>query len=197
MDGFYQIIMQERSIPYNAVRVQSGMLWEWLVMQHRITNASAEFSMRDKYVKICTQTRTQLLRWCARPYPGNGQTEGCGSASNPRRKVLTFTHEHKLYANLNKCIFSVSEISLIVSSWVNIASGPIRKDQGDQWLDGTYRCQRTLKVPFPSGVFAQILAQLRRDDCSSLSFFLKNEKWVWSAECQSSFKVIKKSLYNR
>uniref|UniRef100_A0AAV1U0I4 Uncharacterized protein n=1 Tax=Peronospora matthiolae TaxID=2874970 RepID=A0AAV1U0I4_9STRA len=31
MDGFYQILMCERDIPYTAVSAPSGMLWEWLV----------------------------------------------------------------------------------------------------------------------------------------------------------------------
>ena len=30
MDGFYQILMHERDIPYTAVSTPSGMLWEWL-----------------------------------------------------------------------------------------------------------------------------------------------------------------------
>ena len=28
MDGFYQILMRERDIPYTAVSTPSGMLWE-------------------------------------------------------------------------------------------------------------------------------------------------------------------------
>ena len=31
MDGFYQILMRERDIPYTAVSTPSGMIWEWLV----------------------------------------------------------------------------------------------------------------------------------------------------------------------
>ena len=32
MDGFYQILMRERDIPYTAASTPSGMFWEWLVM---------------------------------------------------------------------------------------------------------------------------------------------------------------------
>ena len=31
-DGFYQILMRERDIPFAAVSTPSGMLWEWIVM---------------------------------------------------------------------------------------------------------------------------------------------------------------------
>ena len=39
VDGFYQIIMRERDIPYTAVSTPSGMLWEWLVMPQGLSNA--------------------------------------------------------------------------------------------------------------------------------------------------------------
>ena len=32
MDGFYQILMLKRDIPYTAVSTPSGMLWEWRVI---------------------------------------------------------------------------------------------------------------------------------------------------------------------
>uniref|UniRef100_A0AAV1VFX5 Reverse transcriptase domain-containing protein n=1 Tax=Peronospora matthiolae TaxID=2874970 RepID=A0AAV1VFX5_9STRA len=44
MDGFYQILMRERDIPYTAVSTPSGMLWEWLVMPQGLSNAPATFN---------------------------------------------------------------------------------------------------------------------------------------------------------
>ena len=44
MDGFYQILMRERDIPYTAVSTPSGMLWEWLVMAQGLSNAPATFN---------------------------------------------------------------------------------------------------------------------------------------------------------
>ena len=44
MDGFYQILMRERDIPYTAVSTPSGMLWEWLVMPQGSSNAPATFN---------------------------------------------------------------------------------------------------------------------------------------------------------
>ena len=45
MDGFYQILMRERDIPYTVVSTPSGMLWEWLVMPQGLSNAPATFNM--------------------------------------------------------------------------------------------------------------------------------------------------------
>uniref|UniRef100_A0AAV1TTZ1 Reverse transcriptase domain-containing protein n=1 Tax=Peronospora matthiolae TaxID=2874970 RepID=A0AAV1TTZ1_9STRA len=44
MDGFYQILMRERDIPYTAVITPSGMLWEWLVMPQGLSNTPATFN---------------------------------------------------------------------------------------------------------------------------------------------------------
>ena len=44
MDGFYQILMRERDIPFTAVSTPSGMLWEWLVMQQGMSSALAKFN---------------------------------------------------------------------------------------------------------------------------------------------------------
>ena len=44
MDGFYQILMRKKDIPYTAVNTPSGMLWEWLVMPQGLSNAPATFN---------------------------------------------------------------------------------------------------------------------------------------------------------
>ena len=44
MDGFYQILMRERDIPYTAVSTPIGMLWEWLVMPQGLSNSPVTFN---------------------------------------------------------------------------------------------------------------------------------------------------------
>ena len=44
MDGFYHILMHEKDIPYTAVSIPSGMLWEWLEMLQGLSNAPATFT---------------------------------------------------------------------------------------------------------------------------------------------------------
>ena len=44
MDGFYQILIRERNIPYKAVSTPSGMLWESLVMPQGLSNSRSTFN---------------------------------------------------------------------------------------------------------------------------------------------------------
>ncbi|DAZ98617.1 TPA: hypothetical protein N0F65_000812 [Lagenidium giganteum] len=44
VDGYYQILMNDRDIPLTAVSTPSGMLWEWLVMPQGLSNAPATFN---------------------------------------------------------------------------------------------------------------------------------------------------------
>ena len=114
MDGFYQILMRERDIPFTAVSTPSGMLWEWLVMPQGLSNAPAIFNrcvshllrpVRDFapscFDHVCIHTRAM---------------DGMADVEVHRihvRKVLTLMREHELYANLKKCIFVASEIPLL------------------------------------------------------------------------------------
>ena len=61
MDGFYQILMREREIPYTAVSTPSGMLWEWLVMPQGLSNGSATFNR-------CVTNRLRPVREFAPSY---------------------------------------------------------------------------------------------------------------------------------
>ena len=63
MDGFYQILMREKGIPYTAVSTPSGMLWEWLVMLQGLSNAPATVQqMCYESVEISARVCTQLFR---------------------------------------------------------------------------------------------------------------------------------------
>ncbi|POM62241.1 Pol protein, partial [Phytophthora palmivora] len=44
VDGYYQILMRESDIPFTAVSTPSGMLWEWLVMSHGLSNIPVTFN---------------------------------------------------------------------------------------------------------------------------------------------------------
>uniref|UniRef100_A0AAV1V192 Reverse transcriptase domain-containing protein n=1 Tax=Peronospora matthiolae TaxID=2874970 RepID=A0AAV1V192_9STRA len=114
MDGFYQILMRERDIPYTAVRTPSGMLWEWLVMLKGLSNAPATFnrcvinllrSVRDfapsDFDDVFVHSRAM-----------DGKTDVDGHRFHVR-KILTLLREHKLFANLKKCIFAANEISIL------------------------------------------------------------------------------------
>ena len=79
--------------------------------------------------------------------------------------------KHILYANLKKCIFAASEIALpgCIVRTHSVVSGP-EKIKGDHQLARASRCQGTEEVRWASSVLAQVLAELRRDDCASVLF---------------------------
>ena len=50
IEGFYQILMREKDIPYIAVINPSGMLWGWLVMPQGLSNFPATFNRCVTYL---------------------------------------------------------------------------------------------------------------------------------------------------
>ncbi|KAF1333196.1 Pol protein, partial [Globisporangium splendens] len=113
-DGFYQILMREKDIPFTAVSTPSGMLWEWLVMPQGLTNAPATFNR-------CV---TQLLRPVRDFAPSYFDdvfihSRASDAASDVEvhkehlRQLLDLMRKYKLYANTQKCMFGVDEIPVL------------------------------------------------------------------------------------
>uniref|UniRef100_A0AAV1V257 Reverse transcriptase domain-containing protein n=1 Tax=Peronospora matthiolae TaxID=2874970 RepID=A0AAV1V257_9STRA len=132
MDGFYQILMRERYIPYATVSTPSGMLWEWLVIPQGLSNAPATFNR-------CVTNLLRSVRDFAPSYFDDvliysRAMDGKKDVEVHRfhvRKVLTLMREHKLFANLKKCIFAAKKYHFLAASSDNTAYALIRKGQGD------------------------------------------------------------------
>ncbi|CAI5711096.1 unnamed protein product [Peronospora effusa] len=196
MDGFYQILMRERDIPYTAVSTPSGMLWEWLVMPQGLSNAPATFNR-------CVSHLLRPVREFAPSYfddvfVHSRAMDGKTDVEFHRlhvRKVLTLMREHKLYANLKKCIFAASEISLLGCI---VGKNGVRPDPE--------KIKAITDWPVPVDVkglrkFLGLAAYLHKysrnyaEMTVHLSCLLKkNVKWNWDADCQRSFERIKQSL---
>uniref|UniRef100_A0AAV1VKZ2 Reverse transcriptase domain-containing protein n=1 Tax=Peronospora matthiolae TaxID=2874970 RepID=A0AAV1VKZ2_9STRA len=196
MDGFYQILMRERDIPYTAVRTPSGMLWKWLVMPQGLTNAPATFNR-------CVTNLLRSVRDFAPSYfkdvfvhsrAMDGKTD-MEIYKVHIRKALTLTLEHKLFAYLKKCIFAANEIPLLGCI---VGKNGIRPDPE--------KIKAVSDWPFPVNLmglrkFLDLAAYLHKysrnyaEMTIHLSRLLKkNERWSWSAECQHSYEGIKESL---
>uniref|UniRef100_A0AAV1UN75 Reverse transcriptase domain-containing protein n=1 Tax=Peronospora matthiolae TaxID=2874970 RepID=A0AAV1UN75_9STRA len=114
MDGFYEILMRERDIPYTAVSTPSCRLWESLVMPQGLSIAPATFIR-------CVTNLLLSVRDFAPSYfddafvhsrDMDGKTDVEANTIHVR-KVLILVREHKLLANLKKCIFAANEIPLL------------------------------------------------------------------------------------
>ncbi|KAG3230116.1 hypothetical protein PI124_g24785 [Phytophthora idaei] len=106
--------MRESDIALTAVSTRSGMLWEWLVMPQGLKDAPATFNR-------CVTHLLRSVRDFAPSYFGDvfvhsravkGKTD-VGVHKDHLRKLLGLMRKHKLYANLNKCIFGASEIPIL------------------------------------------------------------------------------------
>uniref|UniRef100_A0AAV1UQY2 Reverse transcriptase domain-containing protein n=1 Tax=Peronospora matthiolae TaxID=2874970 RepID=A0AAV1UQY2_9STRA len=110
MDGFYQILVRERDIPYTAGST-IGMLWKWLVMPQGLSNACATFNR-------CVTNLLRSVRDFAPSYFDDvfSHSRSMDITTDVEvhiihvRKVLTLMREHKLFANLKECIFAANEI---------------------------------------------------------------------------------------
>ena len=125
---FGQILMRKRDIPFKAVSTHSGMLWEWLVMPQGLSNDPA----------TCNRCVTNLLRWVRDFAPSyfdhvfvhSRAMDGKSDVDVHRlhvRKVLTLMREHKLFANLKRCIFAAIEYHFLAASWVSTVYSLIQK----------------------------------------------------------------------
>ncbi|KAG3154367.1 hypothetical protein PC128_g22367 [Phytophthora cactorum] len=93
VDGYYQLLMRACDVPLTAVSTPSYMLWEWLVIPQRLSNAPATFN-----------------RLVTRAEDGNSDVE---NHVEYLRAVLECMRSNKLYANLNKCVFGAEEIPFL------------------------------------------------------------------------------------
>uniref|UniRef100_A0AAV1V009 Reverse transcriptase domain-containing protein n=1 Tax=Peronospora matthiolae TaxID=2874970 RepID=A0AAV1V009_9STRA len=178
MNGFYRILMRERNIPDTAVSTPSGMLWEWLVMPQELSNAPTTFNR-------CVTNLLRSARDFAPSYfddffvhirPMDGKTDVEAHRIHVR-DILTLVRGHKLLANLKKCIFAANEISYLDCS---VGKNGVRPDPEKIKAISDWPVPVDVKVlrKFLGGVLAQILAQLCRDDRTSLSFVKEKREVV-------------------
>uniref|UniRef100_A0AAV1V288 Reverse transcriptase domain-containing protein n=1 Tax=Peronospora matthiolae TaxID=2874970 RepID=A0AAV1V288_9STRA len=106
--------MRERDIPYTAVSTPSGMLWEWLVMPQGLSNALATFLQMCLLRSVRDFVPSYFKDDFVHSRAMDGKTDK-GVHRIHVRKVLTLMREHKLFANLKKCIFAANEIPLLGS----------------------------------------------------------------------------------
>ncbi|KAG3191504.1 hypothetical protein PC128_g10919 [Phytophthora cactorum] len=195
-DGFYQVLMRESDIALMAVSTPSRMVWEWLVMPQGLKNAPATFNR-------CVTYLLRSVRDFAPSYfddvfvhsrAVNGKTD-VEVHKKHLRKLLGLMRKHKLYANLNKCIFGASEIPIlgclvgkngvrpdpekvrVISEWPTLSNVKELR----QFLGlATYLCKYVENYAGKIRPLSQLLQ--------------KEAEWKWTAECQQAFDAVKQSL---
>jgi hypothetical protein len=106
--------MEQLDIPNTAVSTPSGMLWEWLVMPQGLSNAPATFNRLVTHLfrplRAFAQTYFDDIYIHTKPEEGRDLDS---LHEEHLRQVLECLEEHKLYANLDKCIFGADEIPVL------------------------------------------------------------------------------------
>ncbi|POM73037.1 Hypothetical protein PHPALM_10156, partial [Phytophthora palmivora] len=195
-DGFYQILMRESDVPLTAVSTPSGMLWEWLVMPQGLKNAPATFNR-------CVTHLLRSVREFAPSYfddvfvhsrAVNGKTD-IEMHRVYLRRLLELMREHKLYANLKKCIFGASEIPvlgcLVGKNGVGLDPEKVRVINECPTPSNVKKLRQFLGLATYLCKYVENYAGKIRP----LSQLLKKEAaWTWTADCQQAFDAVKQGL---
>ncbi|KAF1318312.1 reverse transcriptase, partial [Globisporangium splendens] len=179
-DGFYKILMREKDIPFTAVSIPSGMLWERLVMPQGLTNAPATFNR------------------CVTQYYVHRASDAASDVEVHKghlRHLLDLMRKHKLYANIQKCMFGVDEIP-VLGCFVGKSGArpdPEKIKVINDWPVPT--CQKDLRKFLGLATYLHKYSQNYAGITRLLSTLLKKDvDWKWSDECQDSFVKVKRSL---
>jgi hypothetical protein len=195
-DGFYQILMRVKDIPFTAVSTPSGMLWEWLVMPQGLSNAPATFNRCITH--LLRPVRDFAPSYFDDVYIHSRAMNGKTDMDNHRihvRKVLTILREHKIYARLQKCIFAAEEIPVLGCF---VGKNGVRPDPEKIKAISEWPTPLTVK---DLRKFLGLATYLHKYSsgyarlCIPLSNLLKKDvEWSWTVEHQQSFDQIKQSL---
>ncbi|KAG2922653.1 hypothetical protein PC119_g16057 [Phytophthora cactorum] len=192
-DGFYQILMRESDIALTAVSTPSGMLREWLVMPQGLKNAPATFNR-------CVTHLLRSVRDFAPSYfddvfvhsPAVNGKSDVEVHKEHLRKLLGLMRKHKLYANLKKCIFGVSEIPILGCL---VGKNGIRPDPEKVRLINEWPTLSNVKELRQFLGLATYLCKYVENYAGKirpLSQLLKKEaEWKWS---QQAFDAVKQGL---
>src|SRR5512138_98565 len=188
--------MREEDIPLTAESTPSGMLWEWLVMPQGLTNAPATFNR-------CVSHLLRSVREFAPTYfddvfVHSKAQDNLTDVEQHRlhmRQLLELMRQHKLYANLKKCIFTAPEIPVL---------GCFVSQQGVRPDPEKIRAISEWPVPLNVKALRQFLGMatyLHKYSCNFAKLALpltsllrKEAEWCWNADQQHSFEAIKRSL---
>jgi hypothetical protein len=196
-DGFYQILMRVQDIAKTAVSTPSGMLWEWLVMPQGLSNAPATFN------RMVT-AKLRPLRHFAPSYFDDIYIHSRASASRTDvdihgdhlRAVFEILRANSLFANLQKCMFGVSEIP-VLGDFVGVNGcrvDPSKVSAINQWPVPTTvtELRSWLGLATYLHKFSKNFAAIAQPLSKLLS---KDEPWNWDSMCQAAFDGINRALW--
>ena len=187
--GYYQIRLDEESIPYTAFNTRYGH-FEFLVLPFGLTNAPATFMslmndiFRPYLDKFISAYLDDILI-----YSNNLENH-----LRHLRLTLNKLREHKLYAKLSKCQFAVQEVEYLgfLLKPGGVCINPSKIDAIKSWE--VPKSKRDVQS------FMGMINYFRRfiKDCSKiakpLTELTKNVEFVWDERTEKAFEKLKQCV---
>src|ERR1041385_141612 len=188
--GYHQVKIREKDIPKTAFTTRYG-LYEYSVMSFGLTNAPAYFmNMMNKVFMEFLDKFVVVFIDDILVYSKNEQEHEAHL-----RLVLEKLREHKLYANFSKCEFWLKEVGFLghVVSGEGVAVDPSKVSTVTEWETPTTvgDIRNFLGL---AGYYRRFIENLSKLAKPMMELLKKENKFVWSEDCDTSFQELKKRL---
>nr|CAE04480.3 OSJNBa0029L02.21 [Oryza sativa Japonica Group] len=190
LSGYHQLRIREEDIPKTAFTTCYG-LYEFTVMSFGLTNAPAFFmnlmnkvfvEYLDKFVVVFID---DILVYSQSEE--DHQQHLC--------LVLGKLREHQLYAKLSKCEFWLSEVKFLghVISAKGVAVDPETVTAVTDWKQPKTVTQVRSFLGL-AGYYRRFIENFSKIARPMTQLFKKEEKFVWSPQCEKAFQTLKENL---
>ena len=107
VDWKYQLLMRGGYIPRTAVSMPSGILWDWLIILERLSNASATLNyLVTQLFRPQPSLWTDLFYWHFLSKFGRKKWSDMKNHIDHLQAFIECTCTYKLYPNASMCIFT-------------------------------------------------------------------------------------------
>nr|AAT47081.1 putative polyprotein [Oryza sativa Japonica Group] len=188
--GYHQLRIREEDIPKTAFITRYG-LFECTVMSFGLTNAPAFFmnlmnkvfmEFLDKFVVVFID---DILIY----------SKSEEEHEQHLRLVLEKLKEHQLYAKFSKCDFWLKEVQFLghIVNAQGVAVDPANVESVTKWTPPRTVTQVRSFLGL-AGYYRRFIENFSKIAKPMTQLLKKEEKFIWSAECNRSFEELKRRL---
>nr|ABA96940.1 retrotransposon protein, putative, Ty3-gypsy subclass [Oryza sativa Japonica Group] len=188
--GYHQLRIREEDIPKTAFITRYG-LFECTVMSFGLTNAPAFFmnlmnkvfmEFLDKFVVVFID---DILIY----------SKSEEEHEQHLRLVLEKLKEHQLYAKFSKCDFWLKEVQFLghIVNAQGVAVDPANVESVTEWTPPRTVTQVRSFLGL-AGYYRRFIENFSKIAKPMTQLLKKEEKFIWSAECNRSFEELKRRL---
>jgi hypothetical protein len=188
--GYHQLKIRELDIPKTAFHTRYE-LYEYTMMSFGLSNAPADFmylmnkvfmEYLDKYLVVFIDD-ILIFSKMEEEYEKH------------RRLVLEKLRSKKLYAKFRKCEFWLTEVAFLghVISTEGVSVDPGKVNDVINWMPPTTASEIQSFLGL-AGYYHRFIKDFPKIAKPKMKLLEKNKAFEWTAECQTSFKELRKPL---